>query len=444
METLMPHGSEHARTVGMASTYAEDLLQGIWTYPSTTVGPGHWNLSIIAFDIPFFVLLFLGSLLMMGTNSAKRNTKAIADNMKPEAINKLMEYCTAGGPQGSASKWSGLSRNVAFFKLEQVITWTSVATLVAFVSFKIICGATGVNASSILLVFIIGLMMKFYRQQSEAMNATVPQAAGKGARRVPQSAFLAPTLIALAASIVTFIAYTDCIGTKKTGADGKRDAGQQSLFISAGLIAFIGMVWKMALTLSEDASTADKTKSYELFKNLVTHEFMYYMTGWDCVMLTVTLGSFVLTEAVLVAYAATAYYAFPFYILLFIPAYFMCTNIVHVVAANSKGVRKLTVGPLFFNLLLCALATGIIILTQMQVCSMPHPSKLGHAGKMCAPVGLHYNSNNDLKMHEAPVIALGCITTLFLLLIMAGTTYTNSQMVRTVNDVCSAPDNVTV
>jgi hypothetical protein len=125
--------------------------------------------------------------------------------------------------------------------------------------------------------------------------------------------------------------------------------------------------------------------------------------------------------------------------LLVIPAYFMITNIAHVASNNGNSSRnRVTVGLLFFNLLLSALASGIILLSQMQVCSLPHPSKTEHIGKMCVPYGLHFNKDDDMKMREGPVILLGCITTLFLLLVMAGTQYTNGQIVRTVNEVCTA------
>jgi hypothetical protein len=453
METIMPHGSYQARAVESATALHENLLQGMWKYPTTTVGPGHWNLSIIAFDIPFFVLLFLGAFLLMtsGKNhGAKKNSSAdsTADFESETAVTALMQYCTNGGPQGDkATKWSGMSRYVAFFKLEQVITWVSVATLMAFVSFKIICGAGGVNASSILLVIIFGFMTKFYRQMSEAGSEPVVSASNvkmDGLAKIPAKAFLAPTLIALMATVITYIAYTDCVGTAtKTGADGGADAGRQSLYIWAGITAFMAMLWKMALTLTEDSATEDRAKTRELFKTLVAQEFMYYMTGWDCVVITITLGSFVLTESVFVAYAATAYYAFPFYILLALPAYFTMTNVAHVATSNAPNSKnKVTVGPLFFNLTLSALATGIVLLSQMQVCSMPKPSGNEHIGKLCVPYGLHFNKDNDMKMREGPVILLGCITTLFLLLVMAGTQYTNGQIVRTVNEVCTSGSKV--
>jgi len=449
METVLPNDSSQGRAINTAAAIQEGLLQGMWNYPSTTVGPGHWNLSIIAFDIPFFVLLFLGGFLMMTAGKhrgAKKNSAA--DFHDESAITALMQYCTNGGPQGDkATKWSGMSRYVAFFKLEQVITWLSVATLTAFVTFKIICGASGVNSSSILLVLIIGFMMKFFRQMSEA-NAEPIESDDNvkmaGLAKIPARAFMAPTLISLLASIITYIAYTDCIGTAtESGVNGGVDAGHQSLYIWAGITAFVGMLWKMALTLTEDSATEDRAKTRELFKTLVAQEFMYYMTGWDCVVITITLGTFVLTESVFVAYAATAYYAFPFYVLLALPAYFMTTNIVHVATSNAPNSKnRVTVGPLFFNLTLRTLAAGIILLSQMQVCSMPHPAEHKHIGKMCVPYGLHFNKDNDMKMREGPVILLGCVTTLFLLLVMAGTQYTNGQIVRTVNEVCTSGSKV--
>jgi len=421
----------------------------MWKYPSTTVGPGHWNLSIIAFDIPFFVLLFLGGFLLMTGGKHRGGKKnSTADFESETAVTALMQYCTNGGPQGDkATKWSGMSRYVAFFKLEQVITWVSVATLMAFVSFKIICGATGVNASSILLVIIFGFMTKYYRQMSEASSEPVESASNvkmDGLAKIPAKAFMAPTLIALLASIITYIAYTDCIGTAtKSGVDGGTNAGRQSLYIWAGITAFMGMLWKMALTLTEDSATEDRAKTRELFKTLVAQEFMYYMTGWDCVIVTITLGTFVLTESVFVAYAATAYYAFPFYVLLALPVYFMITNVTHVASSNAPNSKsRVTVGPLFFNLTLSALGAAIILLSQMQVCSMPKPSGHEHIGKMCVPYGLHFNKDNDMKMREGPVILLGCVTTLFLLLVMAGTQYTNGQIVRTVNEVCTSGSKV--
>jgi hypothetical protein len=451
METILPHDSSQGRAVQSAAAIQEGLLQGMWSYPTTTIGPGHWNLSIIAFDIPFFVLLFLGGFLMMTAgkkSAAKKSGNGSADFDSEPAVTALMQYCTNGGPQGDkATKWSGMSRYVAFFKLEQVITWLSVVTLTAFVSFKIICGASGVNSSSILLVLIIGFMMKFFRQAAETNSEPVESSSSvkmSGLAKIPAGAFMAPTLITLMATVITYIAYTDCVGTaNKSGVGGGVNAGRQMLYIWAGVSAFIGMLWKMALTLTEDSATEDRAKTRELFKTLVAQEFMYYMTGWDCVVVTITLGTFVLTESVFVAYAATAYYAAPFYVLLVLPVYFMCTNILHVAtsnAANSKN--RVTVGPLFFNLFLSTLGAGIILLSQMQVCSMPHPAEHKHIGKMCVPYGLHFNKDNDMKMREGPVILLGSITTLFLLLIMAGTQYTNGQIVRTVNEVCTSGSKV--
>jgi hypothetical protein len=448
METLLPQGSAQMRAVNSAAAIQEGLLQGIWTYPTSTVGPGHWNLSIIAFDIPFFVLLFLGGFLLMTASGARKKRTPKADFTDPAAVSKLMDYCTSGGPQGAVgAKWAGMSRYVAFFKLDQIINWVSVATLVAFVSFKIICGAAGVNASSILLVLIIGFMIKYFRQWTEANSSPVPlteadnfSASPKKSpvRQIWPGAFMGPTLIALISTIITYVAYTDCIGTAtKSGVDGDTHAGRQPLYIWAGIAAFAGMMWKMALTLSEDSTAEDRAKTHELFRALVSQEFMYYMTGWDCVVISIAIGTFVLTESVFVAYAATALYACPFYILLLIPSYFMVTNVAGVATNNGSNSRKVTIGPLFFNLLLSALAVGMILLAQMQVCSMPHPSKQEHVGKMCIPYGLHWNKDNDMKMREAPVILLGCITSLFLLLVMAGTQYTNGQIVRTVNEVCS-------
>ena len=326
METLLPHGSAQMRAVNSAAAIQEGLLQSVWTYPTTTVGPGHWNLSIIAFDIPFFVLLFLGGFPLMTAGGARSKNTPKADFTDPVAVGKLMDFCTNGGPQGaSASKWSGMNRYVAFFKLDQVINWISVATLVAFVSFKILCGASGVNASSILLVLIIGFMIKYFRQMTETNTTpteTPENVRVQGMRKIPPGAFMAPTLIALIATVITYVAYTDCIGTAmKVGVDGGTNAGRQPLYIWAGIAAFVGMMWKMALTLTEDSATEDRAKTRELFRSLVSQEFMYYMTGWDCVVITIAIGTFVLTESVFVAYAATALYACPFYILLLIPAY---------------------------------------------------------------------------------------------------------------------------
>ena len=42
--------------------------------------------------------------------------------------------------------------------------------------------------------------------------------------------------------------------------EGGKQAGQQTLSIWAGLTAFVGMLWKMALTLMGDSSTEDRAK----------------------------------------------------------------------------------------------------------------------------------------------------------------------------------------
>ena len=445
METVLPAGSLQMRSIDTATSLKEGLLQGMWSYPSTTVGPGHWNLSIIAFDVPFFVLLFLGGFLLMGTSMSSKYKKGLKNLTDNEETARLMEFCTNGGLRGQGEKWRGMNRYVAFAKLEQVILWVCVLSMVAFVALKILCGAKGVNSGSVLIVLIVGFMTKYFRQGAETGNVQV-DVAGKTKKEPPKSSSfaskyaMAPTLIALFATIITFIAYTDCIGTTEvSGVEGGKKAGQNSLYIWAGITAFVAMLWKMALTLLEDTHTDDNVKTQALFKALVNDEFMYYMTGWDCVVLTITMGTFVLLESCFVAYAATAYYAAPFYLLLALPLYFAATNIVHVATNNSNPNRtKLTVGPLFFNILLSTLGAGIILLSQFQVCSMPHPSKLEHVGKACYPYGLHFNKDNDLKMRETPVVMLGCISSLFLLLVMAGTQYTNGQIVRTVNDVCTS------
>ena len=109
METLLPHGSSQMRTVNSAAAIEEGLLQGMWDYPKSTVGPGHWNLSIIAFDIPFFVLLFLGGFLLMttGTSRLKKNLKV--DFTDPQAVTSLMNFCSNGGPQGETADLSSIA-----------------------------------------------------------------------------------------------------------------------------------------------------------------------------------------------------------------------------------------------------------------------------------------------------------------------------------------------
>jgi len=437
METMLPRGSAQARAIDTAAVVKQDLLQGMWDYPLSTVGRGHWNLSIVAFDIPFFVMLFIGGFVLMTGARARRHPKQSenkenADTLSTDTTKLITWIKQDGGPNGTPTKkWMGMSRNVAFFTLEQVIAWISVATMGAFVSFKIICGASGVNASALLLVLIVGLMTKFFRQASNAAHANKPQA--NASLRMPQGTFLAPTCLMLLASVIAFVAYTDCVGsTKDAGVGGGRQAGQQTLYIWAGVTGFIGMLWKMALTMMEDVE-GDTTRAAELFKTLVAQEFMYYMTGWDCVVLTITLGIFLLMESIVVAYVATAYYAGPFYILLIIPAYFMVANIVHVAKQPKEG--SINLAPLFFNLLLSGMGTVIILLTQFQVCSMPHPSKPEHVGKMCFPYGLHYNDDGDMKMHEGAVVMLGLATTIFLLLVMAGTQYTNLNIAQKVENV---------
>jgi hypothetical protein len=402
MEMIIPYS---ASTVG-AQNFADDLKLGKWSYPKSEIGGV--NSSFFVFDLWFFTSIAMVWIVMMFQK------RPPASELTAGKLERLMHYCTQGGPAGPEKQLNGLNKYVSFFTLEEVATWLGVISFSALVTFKIMCGAENVNAGYVIILFTLGLAIKLLRQGTKG-----------------RPIMMLPTFLALLTNVLLFMAYTDSWGAKK---EFGKHAGQNALYMWAGFMALVTISLKMYLTIIEDKdSKQDKVKS--LFKELHAQNFMYYMTGIDVVLVGSCVTVFMFCEAILISYAATKWYAVPFYALFAVPVYYMASNGYAMTKANSQ------VPALLFNILLCALSLVIIFFSQSHVCSFPGPDG-EHIVTGCAPIGLKIKSHegargDELVMQKWSIWILGISTSLFMTLVWVGACFTQMHLARTVDKVCS-------
>ena len=181
----------------------------------------------------------------------------------------------------------------------------------------------------------------------------------------------------------------------------------------------------MVHTLFEDRMSLKQSNGIKAISK-ISGEYMYAVRLLDVIVLTVVFGFFFAFEGIVVAQANTSLYAIGFWPLLVLPVYCFIMQFVAIFVEKNISVM-----PLLFNMLLAVLVFAIIIISQMQVCSImgvKDDDSLHHIPRGCmARWGLHAH-DGVLRMHTGSIWLLGVFTSLLITLLYAGATFTAFQL----------------
>lgn len=424
MDPLVPsayHGGGAAAVALSASTATnrdallEKLRTGEWTYPETKAGDV--NLSVV-FDIIFvvaFVLLWLYAVAVGGTPDVlSRPAKSV---MSDEQRRAITAYCMKGNFNGNRN--SGLFKYVNFFTMEEFTNWLSVSFISTIIALKIISGSANVNAGYIILVVIVGVIARHMRL---------------GIKDQPKKQF--PVVLFLLSMFLTLWAYTDAFDQRE---DDKMSVehGQNWIYVFAGVLFLVAAGVKTAFSVSDmgklgEVDTAIKAEA------LYNGEFAFYLTGLSTVVVGATVTMFVFCESMFVAYAATDFYAIPFYFLYVIPIYYFIT----VLYAGCGGSRSASVSgkATGFNVILVLVGLFVLVMAQGHVCSFPGPDGHHIEKNGCALKSIGFKSlahdATELEMHRGWLATLGIFSIMFHVMLYAGARFSHKGIMRTIDEVC--------
>lgn len=421
MDPLVPGGALGGAAALSASTARDALLEklktGEWTYPETKWG--EMNMSGV-FDFVFvFLILGAWAYATLVANGKMEDRFGRTQGPMTEKENSAIEkYCLKGNFNGG--RFSGLFKYVAFFTMEEVTNWLAVSLVCTLIVLKILCGARNVNAGYVIYALIVGVVARHMRLGIK----------GEVLRQVPPATMILSLFF-------TLWAYTDAFGARVEG--NSEEHGKNVIYIVAGVLFGIAAIVKTYISTGNMA-TLEGDPLQEKIQMLYHGEFAFYLTGFSTVIVGGLFAAFVISEAIFVAYAATKYYAVPFYFLYGISLYFLISVPASNMQSTDRAV-KLNGRAMVFNLGLVLLGTAILVLAQGQVCSLPGPDGL-HSGKsVCgdlAAIGFKDlgSSASELEMHPGALTALGILAVLFHVLLYAGARFSRMGLVRTIGEVC--------
>ena len=408
-------GAAAARSAVTSTRHAllEKLRMGEWTYPETKWGDA--NLSGV-FDVVFVFLI-------LATWAYATLTKNGVNNMpKPDTIQAIKDFCIKGNFNGGQNSW--LWKYVGFFTMEEVTNWLSVSLVCTLIVLKILCGAKNVNAGYVIYVLIVGVVARHMRL---GIN-------GQVWKQVPPALMIVSLFTAL-------WAYTDAFGVRVD--DNSEKHGQNIMFLFAGLIFIVAAIVKTYISTGNMANI-EGTELENKAQMLYQGEFAFYLTGLSTVVVGSSIATFVFSEAVFVAYAATEFYAAPFYVLYAIPFYFLITGL--MAGCGGGRMSKIDGKSTFFNMFLVFLGTTVLVLAQGQVCSLPGPDGRHIGEKVCGALNtigfksLEHDAS-ELEMKPLALTFLGIFSVLAHVMVYLGARFSRHGLMRTIGEVCAKAEN---
>ena len=429
MDPLVPSGALGGAAVALSASTARDALleklkTGEWTYPETKVG--EVNLSVV-FDLIFviaFVLLWLWAVWNPG--SITKSTTDVGGERETEwnAITRdaIVNYCMKGNFNGNQNY--GLFKYVNFFTMEEFTNWLSVSFISTIIALKIISGAANVNSGYIIFTIIVGVVARHMRL---------------GIKDQPKKQF--PVALFLVAMFFTLWAYTDAFGARKDN-KASADYGQNVIFVVAGALFMVAAGVKTWFSVSDMGKLSEddiKIKAEALYNG----EFAFYLTGASTAIIGATITAFVFCEAIFIAYAATDYYAIPFYFLYAIPFYFICSCAYTAFSIQQRS--KQSGMSSVFNLFLILFGLLVLVLAQGHVCSFPGPDGRHIEKNGCGALKtIGFKSlerdASELEMKRDWLIVLGFFSILTHVMLYAGARFSRIGLLRTIDEVCVKAD----
>lgn len=379
-----------------------------WNYPELRDTGTNENLSLVSYDLLVTIGIVLVTVVSLGikfgfkSNAMLGNLKARLDSVnKDTSMEPIMR---------------GPLREVSHVRKESFFLWFSVMNAVAFLTFKILSGSREADAGQIFLLILVALFAKMLRQ--ETWNAE------------PSKVLMAlfPTGFAI---VATYLGY---VGYSKSQDYYQRDK-INGWYVAGMIFGVVAMVVKTLQTIFEDGLSVKKMKD-EKNNSKMAGEYMYPLRLMDVIVFSLVSIFFFTFQSIVVARADVKLYAVAFWALWILPIYCIVMQIVQSVMYKTGALASV------FNVVLALHALAIVLLAQLQVCSiyrvddqdslftqLTTDAAVSRGPSMCpGRWGLFmHEDTDDIKMHKGAVWVLAIITSLFFTASYAGATFTLYQ-----------------
>jgi hypothetical protein len=422
MDTVVPATGQFARSVTAENIIKQTLGKGTWVYPQSPSSGTGANYSLV-FDIILMVGFLAIWVYQAFTSGA--TTQAVRTELQRDVRAQAVKKHCLQGMKSNAANYRHMLTGVEFINKDEFASMLSLLVVSAFAFFKIICGAHGVNSGSILCVVLIVLFKRFMRQ------------AGKD-----RVWFMLNTVMAILAVFVALLAYTGTVGNTQTG----KNAGQNMTYFFSGAFLLIASAMKFVLCIRPELGVRtiygkkidNREDSYDRYLTersytIVDGDWLYELTGTTVIVIGGSLTSFLFCESLVIAMAATKWYALPFYALYPIPMYFLGAVGVQVYKNRNNNLAHL------FNATLVILGFAIMIMLQGHACSLPSSESehwaTGHA-PYCLRIGLEKSTDSGLKLNVGAAISLQIMSALFILMIYMSMLFTSINNISAVDTIC--------
>jgi hypothetical protein len=379
-----------------------------WRYPEVRDSSTNENLSNISFDLLVCVGISLSTLVSLGIKFAYGDNSFFA-NLKERldtAIRDTNREVTTRGP----------FREVSHIRKDSFFIWFSVMTAVAFITFKILTGSKEADAGQIFLVLLVAFFAKMLRQETSL----------SGTFKVLFS--ILPTGFALIASYFGYVGYA------KNEAIYQKDE-VNGWYVSSLVFAMLSVLLETFYTIFDQNLSNNKEKDEKSVLKM-TGDYMYPIRLMDVIVVSLVTMFFFCFEGIAIARADAKFYAIPFWALWILPVYSIISQIVQATMYKSSIVS------LVFNIVLTMHLLAIIMLGQMQVCSifsvdseLPFTQLTADTPLKRSPIGCpgnwglyQHKDTNEVFMRKGSVWVLAIVTSLFITALYSGASFTLYQM----------------
>jgi hypothetical protein len=378
-----------------------------WVYPELRDSGTNENLSSVAFDLLICIGISLVTLVSLAVKFGYQNAFLLSLKTRLDSVTRD----TSREPV-----MKGAFREVSHIRKESFFVWFSVMTAIAFVVFKILTGSKEADAGQIFLILLVALFAKMLRQQTSVGNTF----------KMLMSLF--STVFAIVACYVGYIGYS------KSDHFYQQDK-PNSWYIACVVLGTLAMVSKTVQTIFEDNMSTQKMKD-EKNKSKMSGEYLYPLCLIDVIVFSLVTIAFFCFEGIVIARADTKLYAVAFWALWVLPIYCIVMQIIQAAVFPSNVLAVI------FNIIMALHVLGIVLLGQMQVCSIfsvesdaPFTELTQDATVVTKPIGCPARwglyQNNDhmgIAMHKSAIWVLAVITSLFITFVYSGASFTLHRM----------------
>ena len=254
-------------------------------------------------------------------------------------------------PKGSARSWIFLPRVVLTRTTASLLIAMGTAELLVFNAIANYSGNGSANASSAILVLVVGVLFHFFSLTHKYMKTSESD--------VRDGYFGVYSGIVLAMAVgffLCFLSYTDTMRWKD-------DEGRSMLFFAGAAFAcaaaLVGCLTPLLKTFRPFRVREDGTVSL-----ILSGEYYAAFSFLDCLVMWAVVTNFVCAEAYLISRADTKNYALPFVFLQALPLYGFGTAVASLVKTED-------VLPGIFNAGLFAVMSLGVTTSMLHVCAVP-------------------------------------------------------------------------